>query len=98
MRRKIDDSVRTNGSGSVSVNEVMTLREFGRRLGLAQRACCDAQRQGLRTIIFGRCKFVLGEDVVAWFRRLGEEKGNVIPPSHDVSYRSARPTDEPSFP
>lgn len=62
------------GNGSVSSDEVMTLREFGRRLGLAQRACCDAQRRGLRTITFGRSKYVLGEDVIAWFRRLAEEQ------------------------
>jgi hypothetical protein len=75
MKRTADESAHKRGSGSVSVNEVMTMREFGRRLGLGQKACCDAQRQGLRTILFGRCKFVLGEDVIAWFRRLAEEQG-----------------------
>ena len=74
MKRSSGDSAPKTGCGSVSFTEVMTMREFGRRLGLGQRACCDAQRQGLRTILFGRCKFVLGQDVVAWFRRLAEEQ------------------------
>ena len=74
MKRISGDAVRKTGCGFVSFTEVMTLREFGRRLGLAQKACCDAQRQGLRTILFGRCKFVLGQDVVTWFRRLAEEQ------------------------
>jgi hypothetical protein len=52
----------------------MTMREFGRRLGLGPRGLCDAQRQGLRTILFGRTKYVLGQDVVAWFRQLAEEQ------------------------
>ncbi len=62
------------GHGSVSSDEVMTLREFGRRLGLASRALCEAQRSGLRTVLFGRCKFVLGSDALEWFGRLAEEQ------------------------
>lgn len=76
MKRSSGDSAPKTGSGSVSAHEVMTMKEMGRRLGLTSRACCDAQRQGLRTILFGRCKFVLGEDVIAWFRRLAEEQGS----------------------
>jgi hypothetical protein len=74
MKRSAGDSTPKKGCGSVSIAEVMTLREFGRRLGLGQRACCDAQRQGLRTVLFGRSKFVLGQDVVPWFRRLAEDQ------------------------
>ena len=62
--------------GSISVGEVIPLREFGRRLGLASRALADAQRKGLRTILFGRCKFILGADALAWFQRLAEQQGN----------------------
>lgn len=74
MRHNREDSVPTTGNGSVSFTEVMPLREFGRRLGLARRALADAQRKGLRTVLFGRCKFVLGQDAIAWFRRLAEEQ------------------------
>lgn len=74
MRHSSGDTVPKTGVGSVSFTEVMTMREFGRRLGLAQQACSDAQHKGLRTILFGRTKFVLGQDVIAWFRRLAEEQ------------------------
>lgn len=74
MRHSSVEPAPKTGVGSVSFTEVMTMREFGRRLGLAQYACSDAQRRGLRTILFGRTKFVLGQDVIAWFRRLAEEQ------------------------
>jgi len=64
------------GRGSVRADEVITLREFGRRLGLGNRALCDAQRQGLRTVLFGRVKFVLGADALGFFRRLADGDGD----------------------
>jgi len=62
------------GHGSVSAQEVLTLREFGRRLGLAKQALCDAQRAGLKTAIVGRVKFVVGSDAVEWFKLLAERQ------------------------
>jgi hypothetical protein len=62
------------GSGSVRADEVLSLREFGRRLGLASRALCDCQRAGLRTILVGRCKYVLGSDALTWFRGLASRQ------------------------
>jgi len=58
MRHRSIEPVPETGVGSVSFTEVMTMREFGRRLGLGPRGLCDAQRQGLRTILFGRTKYV----------------------------------------
>lgn len=63
MRHRSVEPATTTGVRSVSFTEVMTMREFGRRLGLGPRGLCDAQRQGLRTILFGRTKYVLGQDV-----------------------------------
>ena len=60
--------------GSVHSDEVLPLREFGRRMGLASRALADAQRQGLRTVLFGRMKYVLGSDALAWFQGLAERQ------------------------
>jgi hypothetical protein len=62
------------GSSSVRADEVLSLREFGRRLGLAARCLCDCQRQGLRTVLVGRVKFVLGSDALDWFRGLAERQ------------------------
>jgi hypothetical protein len=50
------------------------MAEFGRRLGFAHKALADAQRAGLPTIFFGRCKFVLGSDALAWFGKLAEQQ------------------------
>ncbi len=68
------DTAPRPGGGSVSADEVLTLREFGRRLNLASRALADAQRHGLRAVTFGRVKFVLGSDALAWFRGLAEQQ------------------------
>ena len=60
--------------GSVSASEVMPLREFGRRMGLASRALADVQRKGLRAVTFGRTKYILGSDALAWFAVLAEQQ------------------------
>jgi hypothetical protein len=72
MKRPFDPAPRP--LGSVSAGEVLPLREFGRRLNLADRALADAQRQGLKTILFGRNKYVMGSDALDWFKRLGEQQ------------------------
>ncbi len=68
MKRPLEKS--PVGRGSVRADEILTLREFGRRLGLASRALCDCQRSGLRTVLCGRVKFVMGADALDYFRRL----------------------------
>ena len=50
------------------------MREFGRRLDLHDKALSDAQKAGLRTVVFGRQKFVLGSDALDFFRRLAEQQ------------------------
>ena len=61
-------------SGSIHADELLSMAEFGRRLGFAHKALADAQRGGLRTILFGRCKFVLGSDALDFFRKLAEQQ------------------------
>jgi hypothetical protein len=56
-----------HGCGSVCADEILTLREAGRRLNLANRAWCIFQKQGLRVILAGRVKLVLGRDLIAFF-------------------------------
>ena len=58
--------------GSVRADELMPLREFGRRLGLASRSLQDAQRRGLRTVLFGRTKYILGRDAIHFFDELAD--------------------------
>jgi hypothetical protein len=70
----IVDPIPNTGRGSISADEVTTLREFGRRLGLANKALCDAQKAGLKTCLVGRVKFVCGSDAVEWFRQQAEHQ------------------------
>jgi hypothetical protein len=63
------------GIGSVSAHELLSLREFGRRLGLGIRCCCDLQKQGLRTVTLGRRKFVLGSDALEFARQQAKQQG-----------------------
>jgi len=62
-------STSPDGYGSIRADEVLPLREAARRLGWARKTVAHAQRDGLRTVAFGRMKYVLGEDVIAFFRQ-----------------------------
>ena len=62
----------SDGYGSISADEVLPLREAARRLGFGQKTIRQAQRAGLRTVEFGRMKYVIGQDVLDFFRRLAE--------------------------
>jgi hypothetical protein len=55
------------GCGSVRADEVLSLREFGRRLGLGRQILCSCQRGGLPTFTVGRVKLIRGADALAWF-------------------------------
>jgi hypothetical protein len=75
------DTTPSIGRGSVSAGEVLTLREFGRRLGLANKALCDCQKSGLKTALVGRVKFVCGSHAIKWFhdqaeRQAGDQAGD----------------------
>ncbi|MFZ1934365.1 MAG: hypothetical protein WCB27_19785 [Thermoguttaceae bacterium] len=73
MRKPLDKPA-PRASGSIHADEVLSMAEFGRRLGFADKALSDAQKAGLRTIVVGRCKFILGSDALDWFRRLAEQQ------------------------
>jgi len=60
--------------GSISADELLPMREFGRRLDLHDKCLSDAQKAGLRTIGFGRQKFVLGSDAIDFFRKLAAQQ------------------------
>ena len=62
----------THPTGSIRADEVLSLAELKRRLGWGEHATRQARAAGLRLIGFGRAKFVLGRDLIAWFDRLGD--------------------------
>lgn len=74
MRKPLDKPPRQ--LGSISADELMPMREFGRRLDLHDKALSDAQKAGLRTVLFGRCKFVLGSDAIDFFRGLAADQAD----------------------
>ena len=65
---------------SISASEVLPLAEVARRLGWGQRTIRRAQREGLRCVAFGKCKYCLGADVLAFFQTLAENQNGVKHP------------------
>lgn len=60
------------GLGSVRPGEILSLRAFGYRMGLGNKSLAEAQRRGLKTVVFGRTKYVLnGAD---FFEKLAEKQ------------------------
>ena len=58
-----------DGFGSISADEILPLREVARRLGWGQRTIRSAQRDGLETVPYGKMKYCLGADVLAFFSK-----------------------------
>ncbi len=58
----------------IRAGEVYSLAELRRRLGWQEHAVRQARAAGLPLITFGRQKFCLGTDVLAFFQRLGERQ------------------------
>ena len=67
----------TTPAGSIRSDELLPLSEVRRRLGIGYKTAAKAQRDGLRTIPYGRQKFVLGADILAFFRDLAERQGEI---------------------
>lgn len=60
---------------SIHADELLPLPILKKRLGWGNRSIAQAQRDGLRAVVFGRGKYVLGRDLLAFFDRLGEQQG-----------------------
>ena len=60
--------------GVVCDGEVYRLQELKKRLGWGEHAVRQARVGGLRLIVFGREKYVLGRDVLDFFAKLGERQ------------------------
>jgi hypothetical protein len=78
MKARGNSPRRSPAPGVVRDGEVYRLAELQRRLGWHEHALRQAKVAGLRIVRFGREGFVLGSDVLAFFRRLGDgasEKG-----------------------
>jgi hypothetical protein len=60
------------GGGSIRADELLPFSEAARRLGWCAKSRRFAQRDGLRVIRYGRFQYVLGTDLLDFFRRLAE--------------------------
>ena len=58
----------------IRAGEVYSLAELRRRLGWGLHYVRQARVAGLRLVTFGREKYCLGEDVLAFFRKLAERQ------------------------
>jgi hypothetical protein len=58
----------------VRAGEVYSLAELRRRLGWQEHAVRQARVNGLRLVTFGRQKYCLGEDALAFFRKLADRQ------------------------
>ena len=65
-----------NSPAVIRAGEVYSLAELRRRLGWQEHAVRQARAAGLRLIPFGREKFVLGTDVLTFFRGLAARQGH----------------------
>ena len=63
-------------NGAVRSDEVLSLRELQRRFGWREHALRQARLAGLRMIPFGREKYVLGANLLAFFATLAEQQPN----------------------
>ena len=58
---------------SVFSDELLTVSELCKRLKWGRRSRAKAIEEGLRVIRHGRIDYCIGEDVLAYFRRLAGE-------------------------
>ena len=58
----------------ISANAVYSWSELRRRLGWQEHAGRRARVKGLRLVVFGRQKYALGTDVLAFFQRLADRQ------------------------
>ena len=61
-------------SGSIRSDEIVSLSELQRRFSLGYKSTAAAQKMGLKTVVLGRQKFCLGEDVIRFFRKLATQQ------------------------
>lgn len=60
--------------GAIHRDEVLPFAVAAARLGWCAKSRRYAQRDGLRVIRYGRHQYVLGADVLEWFRSQAEQQ------------------------
>lgn len=65
--------------GVIRGDELYRLQELQRRMSWGEHATRQARAAGLRLVSFGREKYALGADVLAFFRRLSDLQSDKRP-------------------
>lgn len=63
------DHTRRTGAGVIRPDEVYTLEECAVRLEQGSRVIREAFAQGLKSMFFGKRKYVLGADLIAFLKQ-----------------------------
>lgn len=66
----------TKKAGEISVGSLYTLHELNQRLGLGKAALRKARLEGLIVRRIGRKSYVLGEDLIQWFKQSARPVGS----------------------
>lgn len=73
MRPPLKPTPEPRTPGEIDPARLYSLDELRRRLRWGVRSVVQAQRDGLRLISYGRQKFALGKDVLAFFESVAGE-------------------------
>jgi len=83
MSRRAASTADPRPTQAISAHEVYTIREASRRLSWGRKTMTQAIRDGLPTVLYGRVKYVRGESILRFFRRLEEASDQASLASHD---------------
>ena len=75
MKPRPTDPAQRSGYGSISIGEALPVREVGRRLGWGSKTIAQAQRDGLRTTLYGRIRYTTGQAVLDFITGLMAKQG-----------------------
>jgi hypothetical protein len=84
-RRSKDTTAPATGPQVISDLEAYPLREAARRMRWGTRLTCQLQDAGLATFTVGRVKYILGEDILAFFRKARDEQQQAAQPGAGAS-------------
>jgi hypothetical protein len=73
-RRPVPRKPAKRATAVIRADAVYSWAELRRRLGWAEHSGRQARTAGLRLVTFGRQKYCLGEDVLAFFRKLADRQ------------------------
>jgi hypothetical protein len=62
----------------IRADELLPWSALHTRLGWGSRAVAEAQRRGLRVLVYAKRKYILGRDVIDFLERHGQQGGTAV--------------------